>query len=63
METSLKGLPIRILVVDDYEPWRRFVSTALRTKPELEVVGEASDGLEAVHRAQKLQPDLILLDI
>jgi DNA-binding NarL/FixJ family response regulator len=63
METSLIGLPIRVLVVDDYEPWRRFVSTALRTKPELQVVGEASDGLEAVHRAQKLQPDLILLDI
>lgn len=63
MQTSLKRLPIRVLVVDDYEPWRHFVSTALRTKSELQVVGEASDGLEAVHRAQKLQPDLILLDI
>jgi DNA-binding NarL/FixJ family response regulator len=35
----------------------------LRETPELQVVGQASDGLEAVHKAQELQPDLILLDI
>ena len=63
MGTRLKQLPIRVLVVDDYEPWRRFISTSLQAKPELQIIGEASDGLEAVHRAQKLQPDLILLDI
>jgi DNA-binding NarL/FixJ family response regulator len=55
--------PIRILVVDDYEPWRAFVSAMLRKEPELEIVGQASDGLEAVPKAQELQPDLILLDI
>jgi len=49
--------------VDDYGPWRHFVANTLRTQPDLQIVGEASDGLEAVHRAQKLQPDLILLDI
>jgi DNA-binding NarL/FixJ family response regulator len=59
----LKSSTIRVLVVDDYEPWRRFISTTLQTIPALQVIGEASDGLEAIHRAQKLQPDLILLDI
>jgi DNA-binding NarL/FixJ family response regulator len=54
---------IRILVVDDYEPWRRFVLTTLLKQPELEVIGEVSDGLEAVQKAEELQPDLILLDI
>jgi DNA-binding NarL/FixJ family response regulator len=54
---------MRILVVDDYEPWRRFVCSTLGNRPELEVVGELSDGLEAVHKTQELQPDLILLDI
>jgi CheY-like chemotaxis protein len=54
---------IRVLVVDDYEPWRRLVSKTLCSKPELRFVGEASDGLQAVHRSQELQPDLVLLDI
>ncbi|HEY6248464.1 MAG TPA: response regulator [Candidatus Angelobacter sp.] len=55
--------PIRILVVDDYEPWRRYLSTTLGKHDGLQVVGEVSDGLEAVQKAQELQPDLILLDI
>ena len=59
----MEGSTTRILVVDDYEPWRRFVSTTLQKQPELQVIGEASDGLEAVQKAQQLQPDLILLDI
>jgi DNA-binding NarL/FixJ family response regulator len=50
-------------VVDDYEPWRRFVSTTLQKQPGLQIIGEAVDGLEAVQKAQQLQPDLILLDI
>jgi DNA-binding NarL/FixJ family response regulator len=54
---------VRILVVDDFEPWRRFASSLLRGKPELQVVGEASDGLEAVQKAVDLKPDLILLDL
>jgi DNA-binding NarL/FixJ family response regulator len=53
----------RILVVDDYEPWRRFVSSILQKHPKLQVIGEATDGLEGVEKAQSLQPDLILLDI
>jgi len=50
-------------VVDDYEPFRRFVCTILEARPELQVIGEASDGLQAVQKAAELQPDLILLDI
>ena len=59
----MKQSPIRILVVEDYEPWRRYFSTALQKQPELQVIGEVSDGLEAVQKAEELQPDLILLDI
>jgi DNA-binding NarL/FixJ family response regulator len=50
-------------VVDDYEPFRRFVCSTLGTRPEFQVVGEAADGLEAVHKSAELQPDLIVLDI
>ena len=54
---------IRILVVDDYERWRLFVLQSLQREREIKVVGQASDGLEAVQQAQELQPDVILLDI
>src|SRR5271169_6297452 len=54
---------VRVLVVDDYEPFRQFVCLTLQKRPELQVIGEASDGLEAVQKAEELQPDLILLDI
>jgi len=53
----------RILVVDDYEPFRRVVRLVLEIRNDLQIVGEASDGLEAVQKANLLQPDLILLDI
>jgi len=54
---------VRILVVDDFEPWRRFACSTLRKKPGLQVVGEASNGLEAFQKAVELEPDLILLGI
>jgi len=54
---------VRILVVDDFDPWRQHICSMLQTQPEMQVVGEASDGLEAVHIAEELKPDLILLDI
>ena len=55
--------PVRILIVDDFQSWRNFVSTLLREDPEFQVIGEASDGLEAIRKSEELQPDLILLDI
>ena len=54
---------VRVLVVEDFEPFRRFICSKLGENPELLVIGEASDGLEAVCKAEELQPDLVLLDI
>ena len=59
----MAGLAIRVLVADDYEPLRRFVSSTLEKLPQLKLVGEASDGLEAVQKTKELQPDMILLDV
>ena len=57
------GTTIWILVVDDYEAWRRFVSTTLLKVPQMRVIGEAFDGPSAVRSAQQLRPDLVVLDI
>lgn len=54
---------VRILVVDDFEPFRRFVCSTLGQRPDWQIVGEASNGLEAVQKAEELQPHLIVLDI
>jgi DNA-binding NarL/FixJ family response regulator len=53
----------RILVIEDYEPFRRLLCLELRQRSEFQVVGEASDGLQAVQQAESLKPDLILLDL
>ena len=58
----IRGRLIRVLVVDDFEPWRQRICGMLQTRPDLRVVAEAGDGLEAVQKAE-LQPDLIVLDI
>lgn len=50
-------------MVEDFEPFRRFICSTLRKRPELQIIGEAADGLEAVQKAKELQPDLIMLDI
>ena len=54
---------VGVLVVEDFEPIRRFVCSTLKKNPELQVIGEVSDGLEAVQKAEELQPDLVVLDI
>ncbi len=54
---------VRVLVVDDFAPFRSLVCSMLAKTPEFHVVAEASDGEEAVQKAGELQPDLIFLDI
>jgi DNA-binding NarL/FixJ family response regulator len=54
---------VRVLVVEDFEPFRRFVCSRVEDSSELQVICVVSDGLEAVQKAEELQPDLILLDI
>lgn len=53
----------RVLVVEDYERFRRFVCSTLGKRDDFKIVGEAADGLEAVHKAEELRPDLVLMDI
>jgi DNA-binding NarL/FixJ family response regulator len=53
----------RILIADNFEPWRRFVSSTLQKDESLEIVGMASDGFEAVQKAIELKPDLVLLSL
>jgi DNA-binding NarL/FixJ family response regulator len=55
--------PIRVLVVEDNRDWRNLVRLLLGVRPEWQIICEASDGSEAVQKAEELQPDLILLDI
>src|SRR5271170_3644623 len=54
---------VRILIVDDYEFWRYCVVSMLKEHPEFAIVGEGSDGLDAVEMSAELQPDIVLLDI
>src|SRR6185369_16182965 len=54
---------VNILIVEDYDEWRRQIGLLLQGRSELQVVGEASDGLEALHKAEQLKPTLVLLDI
>jgi DNA-binding NarL/FixJ family response regulator len=54
---------VRILIVDDYEPWRRYVRSVLAADPDLEILGESADGLDAIKQSEELQPGLVLLDI
>lgn len=54
---------LRTLVVDDFEAFRRFIYSTLEQSVRVQIIGQASDGLEAVQLAKKLPPDLILLDV
>ena len=53
---------IRVLLVDDTEEIRALLRTALELEPDIDVVGEASDGGDAVACAEALQPDVVVLD-
>ncbi len=56
-------MSIRILVVDDSAFMRKAISMMLEEDPELEVIGTARDGLEAIDRVKELKPDLVTLDV
>jgi DNA-binding NarL/FixJ family response regulator len=55
--------PIRVLLVDDHPVVRAGIEGILNSQPDIEVVGEASDGIEAICLNQTLQPDVILMDL
>ncbi len=57
------GSPIRILLADDQPLFRRAIATLIAEQPELTVVGEAENGLEAVEKAHELRPDMVVLDV
>jgi DNA-binding NarL/FixJ family response regulator len=54
---------VQVFIVDDFKAFRRYVASTLREQPGLQVICEASDGLEAVQKAAELRPDLIVLDV
>ena len=54
---------IRVLLAEDHTLVRQGISALLRSEPDIEVAGEASDGLEAIELAKKLVPDVVLMDI
>src|SRR3954463_12062894 len=54
---------VRVLVAEGFAPFRQFVRSTLSQRSNLQIVGEVSDGEEAVQKAKELKPDLILLDV
>ena len=54
---------IRVLVAEDYLPFRRFLASIMQSRPELQVICEVANGLAAVEKAGELRPELVLLDI
>ena len=55
--------PIRVMIVDDHSMVRTGLATFIRVKADLELVGEARDGRQALHLCEQLQPDVILMDL
>ena len=54
---------VRVLIVEDYEQFRQYLSSTLQQEAEFQVVGEACDGLDAIQKAEVLKPDVVLLNV
>ena len=54
---------ISVVIVDDHALFRRGLELVLSEEPDIKVVGEAADGIEAVHRAEEMTPDVVLMDV
>jgi two-component system NarL family response regulator len=61
--SPIAGDPIRVLVVDDHALFRRGLEMVLEQEPDIEIVGEAGDGTEAVTKATETLPDIVLMDV
>jgi NarL family two-component system response regulator LiaR len=55
--------PIRVMIVDDHPMVRKGLATFLKIKPDLQLVGEAGNGREALEQCEQVQPDVILMDL
>jgi DNA-binding NarL/FixJ family response regulator len=54
---------MRVLVVEDFAPFWQVIRSTLAERPDVQVIGQVADGMEGVHKAEVLEPDLVLLDI
>ena len=54
---------VRILIADDYPAIRKSVRSTLEDNPRFEVCGEAEDGAEAIEKAERLKPDVVVLNV
>jgi DNA-binding NarL/FixJ family response regulator len=62
-KTGAEPEKLKVLVVDDHALFRRGLEGVLKGEPDIEVIGEAADGAEAVDKAQELMPDVVLMDV
>src|SRR6266498_4946822 len=60
---SRRSQPIRIVIADDHPIFRDGLRRLLESEPDMKVIGEACDGLEAVKLATQIKPDILLLDL
>jgi DNA-binding NarL/FixJ family response regulator len=56
-------LQIKVLVAEDFDPFRELIVSMINSVPDLQVIGEVADGQLAFEKAQELKPDLVLMDI
>ena len=61
--SAARGAPARVLLADDHDVIRQGFRLVLDTQPDIEVVGEAADGRQAIEQARRLRPDLVLMDV